>query len=84
MVDTFWELVGYVKRSPNRVKALELLATATMPSELGRKMKISLTHASKIVRELHSKKLVVCLNEKLKIGRIYRIAEKGKKVLKEI
>lgn len=84
MTDTFWELVGYVKRSPNRIKALKLLETATMPSELDRKMKISLTHASKIVRELHSKKLVICLNEKLKLGRIYRITEKGKKVLKEI
>jgi len=84
MTGTFWELVGYVKRSPNRAKALGLFNSPTMPSELGKKMQISLTHASKIVRELHSKKLVVCLNEKLKLGRIYRLTPQGKKVLKEI
>ena len=83
MKDTFWELVGYVKRSPNRVKALGLLTAPTMPSELGREMKISLTHASKIIRELHSKELVSCLNESLKLGRIYRITNMGKKVLKD-
>lgn len=84
MQDTFWELVGYVKRSPNRLKALLLLDSPMMPSELGREMKISLTHASKVIRELHSKELVVCLNENLNIGRIYRITAKGKKILTEI
>lgn len=84
MEDTFWELVGYVKRSPNRIRALGLLTAPTMPSELDRDMKISLTHASKIIRELHSKKLIVCLNESLNIGRIYRITDTGKKVLKEV
>lgn len=83
MQDTFWDSVGYVKRSPNRLKALQLLDSPMMPSELGRAMKISLTHASKVIRELHSKDLVVCLNENLKLGRIYRTTAKGKKVLKE-
>lgn len=84
MEDTFWEQVGYVKRSPNRIKALSLLTAPIMPSELGREMKISLTHASKIIRELHSKKLVVCLNENLKLGRIYKITTQGKKVLNSL
>jgi len=84
MGDTFWDKVGYVKRSPNRTKALRLLESPTMPSELGREIKISLTHASKVVRELNSKKLIVCLNDKLKVGRIYKITSEGKKVLKEI
>ncbi|MEK6846378.1 MAG: hypothetical protein AABY26_06465 [Nanoarchaeota archaeon] len=55
-----------------------------MPSELGRAMKISLTHASKIIRELHSQKLIFCLNDELKVGRIYQITLSGKKVLKTI
>ena len=84
MTNTFWAVVGYVKRGPNRVKALGLLTTPLMPSELGREMNISLTHASKIIRELHSKRLVACLNETLKIGRIYRITGQGKKVLGEV
>jgi DNA-binding MarR family transcriptional regulator len=55
-----------------------------MPSELGKKMQISLTHASKIIRELNSKKLIQCLNNELKIGRIYRLTKEGHKVLKDI
>ena len=81
---TFWDLVGFVKRSKNRQKAIHLLLNPIMPSELGRTMKISLTHASKIVRELHSKKLIRCLNDKLKVGRIYHLTENGQKVLHEI
>ena len=81
MDDTLWELVGYVKRSKNRIEALELLKKPMLPSELGREMKLSLTHASKIIRELNSKRLIICLNENLKIGRIYRITTKGTTIL---
>jgi DNA-binding MarR family transcriptional regulator len=84
MNSTFWKQVGYVKRSTNRAKALELTLTPITPSELGRTMKISLTHASKIIRELHSQKLITCLNNELKVGRIYQITLTGKKVLKTI
>jgi predicted transcriptional regulator len=79
-----WELVGYVKRSKNRTKALSLLKFPTMPSELSKQMEISLTHGSKIIRELNSKKLIRCLNEKLKVGRIYELTDKGKKIMKQI
>lgn len=79
-----WNLVGYVKRSKNRLKALKLLDFPKMPTEVGKEMKISLTHASKIIRELNSKKLIHCLNENLKVGRIYQITDKGKRVRKQI
>lgn len=73
-----WELIGFVRRSENRQKALKLLEEPLMPTELGKKMNISLTHASKIIRELYKKGLVDCLNDKLKVGRIYRISKRGK------
>ncbi len=81
MKDIDWNLVGFVKRSENRIRALELLKSPFMPSELGEEMKVSLTHASKIIRELYAKKLVECLNEELKVGRLYVISKKGKKVM---
>jgi len=77
-----WEAVGYVKRSKNRIKALNNLKEPTMPSELAKEMKISLTHASKICRELYSQGLIECLNEKLKIGRLYRLTKKGEEILR--
>jgi len=83
MNNKFWELVGYIKRSPNRTQALELLINFTMPSELGKKIGISLTHASKIIRELNSKNMISCLNKNLKVGRIYVITFKGKEILQQ-
>ena len=76
-----WNDIGYIKRSRRRLKALEILAKPQMPSELAREMEISLTHASKICRELYRKKLVTCLNKSLTVGRIYRSTERGKKAL---
>jgi len=84
MSNTYWDLVGFVKRSKNRIKAMELLTNPLMPSEVGKKMQISLTHASKIVRELYKKSLVNCLNENLKVGRIYQLTKQGQKVLEEV
>ena len=76
-----WVLVGFVKRSKNRQRVLKLLEKPMMPSEVSKEIKVSLTHASKIIRELNKKKLIHCLNEKLKIGRIYQITNLGKKIL---
>jgi len=84
MTKTNWELIGYVKRSDNRLRALRLLQTPMMPSELGKEMKISLTHASKIVRELNSKKMISCLNKNLKVGRIYQITKVGKNTIEKV
>lgn len=84
MKDTKWVLIGFIKRSKNKQKAMELLFNPLMPSELGKKMSISLTHASKIIRELTAKGLIHCLNDELKTGRIYQLTNKGKKVLLEI
>ncbi|MBI3051032.1 MarR family transcriptional regulator [Candidatus Woesearchaeota archaeon] len=79
-----WALIGYIKRSKNRYRALEFLETPLIPSELGKKMEISLTHASKIIRELNEKKLISCLNEDLKVGRIYQITKQGKRIKKNL
>lgn len=53
-----------------------------MPSELSREMKISLTHASKIIRELNSKRIIHCLNEELKVGRLYQLTPLGQEIRK--
>ncbi len=84
MRNTYWNIVGYVKRSENRINALKLLEKPLMPSELSKRMNISLTHGSKIIRELNSKKIIKCLNEELKVGRIYDLTSLGKNIRKEV
>lgn len=79
-----WDAVVFIKRSKNRLSALKLLRNPLMPSELAKEMKISLTHGSKIVRELYKQGLVECLNNNVTVGRIYRITKKGSSVLSTI
>ena len=42
---------------------------------------MSLTHASKVVRELENKRLIKCLNEESKVGRIYKRTKEGDEIL---
>ena len=77
-----WKIAGWVTRGKQRRKVLKSLDSPMMPSDIARKHKISLAHASKIVRELASKKLVECINEELKLGRIYKRTNKGNKIVK--
>lgn len=79
-----WNTVSYIQRSKNRSKSLTLLEKPMMLSELSKEMEISLTYASKIVRELNSKSLVDSLTDDLKVGRIYRINIKCLKVCEQI
>ena len=76
-----WESAGYVLRSKNRPQVLELLKLPQNPSQIAKKLKISLTHASKTIRELNSKKLIKCLNEESNLGRIYQITKEGEEIL---
>ena len=77
-----WTLVAFVKRSKNRLEVLKILESPMTPSEIAKKLKISLTHASKIIRELNSKKLVKCLNEQDKLGRLYERVKEVETILK--
>ena len=81
MVDLNWDLVGFIKRSKNRQKVLTILETPLTPSDIAKRLKISLTHASQIVRELNSKKLIKCLNEDLSMGRIYQKTKEAKRIM---
>jgi len=76
-----WDLAGWILRSPNRVKVLKLFEIPLTPNIISKKANMSLTHASKIVRELAVKKLLVCLNEKAKLGRIYKRTKQGNQLI---
>jgi len=79
-----WNLAGWVIRSKNRPQILSLLTIPQTPAQISKKLKISLTHASKTIRELDSKKLIICLNNKSKLGRIYKITQQGEEILEHI
>lgn len=75
-----WKLTGWVLRSKNRPEVLKLLDIPLTPSQISKKLKLSLTHASKVARELEKRKLIECLNEENTMGRIYKRTEHGEKI----
>ena len=79
-----WEDVSFVIVSSYRVKVLELLEVPTTPSKLSEATNINITHVSRALAELESKKLIECLTPDVSKGRLYRITEYGREIQKAI
>ena len=80
-----WELIGYVKISPIRMKTLKSLKTEfLMPSEIARTTGLRTTQISNALSDLKEKNLVICMNETAKKGRIYQNTPLGLEILKRI
>ena len=77
--------ISLLKNSEYRKKILESLSNANYltPSEISENTKIRLNHVSNFLKDLKDNKLIICLNEEDKRGRLYQISELGKKVVKE-
>ena len=77
--------ISLLKNSEYRKKILESLSNANYltPSEISENTKIRLNHVSNFLKDLKDNKLVICLNEGEKRGRLYQITDLGKRVVKE-
>ncbi len=79
-----WNTAGWIIRSENRITVLTRLYIPLTPSHIAKKLQMSITHASKIIRELEKKGLIICLNDKDKRGRIYKRTKNGNEILKYV
>jgi len=77
--------ISIIKNSEYRKKILLSLAEVSYltPSEISEKTKLRLNHVSNFLRDLKDNKLIICLNDEDKRGRLYKITELGKRVIKE-
>jgi predicted transcriptional regulator len=77
--------ISLLKNSNYRTKILEVLSKYNYltPSELSTKTEIRLNHISNFLRDLKDNKLVHCLNDDDKRGRLYQITKLGKDVVEE-
>jgi len=79
------DLVGalsFIKSSAHRQKILESLSsTIKTPSEIAKETDMRLNHTSMYLGELKKKRLIICLNEGSRKGRLYQITGLGKRVL---
>lgn len=79
----FFYLLGFVKISKLRLKTLEAIGTGTlMPSEISSKTDMRTSQVSNALSDMKGKGLVVCINENVRKGRLYRCTPSGLEVLK--
>ena len=78
-----WEIIGFIKVSPSRYKPIKSLSgnDYKMPSEIAKETNLRPTQVSGALNDLKSKKLVICLNENAKKGRLYKTTKLGLKIL---
>jgi len=77
--------ISIIKNSEYRKKILLSLVDVNYltPSEISEKTKLRLNHISNFLKDLKDNKLIICLNDDEKRGRLYQITELGKRVAKE-
>ena len=76
------EEINYVKRSQYRLRVMKSLdGKVKMPSEIAEDAKIYQNHISHTLRQLKEHELIECINPEVKRGRLYRLTEKGEKLV---
>lgn len=81
----FYKILGYVKISPYRTNTLKNIGKdLKMPSEIAKDLHINTSQVSAALSDLKDKNLVVCVNEEVRKGRLYKCTELGLKLLGEL
>lgn len=76
------ETLKYVKRSSYRVRTLNAIGRdVKMPMEIAHDSGILPNHISNVLRELKEKNLVICLNPRIRKGRLYKLSQDGLEIL---
>lgn len=90
MDDEDWRVLSAVNRSKYRKQALKYLHTVDeprTPTEIARKVDVSMNHVSRALREMNDRELVEVVNPDAPYDRRYRATDRGDTIatkLKEI
>ena len=77
--------MSYVQISKYRTKVVKTLDGETkIPAQIARDSDIRPNHISKVLSELKSHELVECINPEARKGRLYRLTDKGNKLVKNL
>lgn len=79
------EEIDYVNRSQYRLKVMKSLdGEVKIPSEIAKDAEIFQNHISNTLGQLKEHKLIECINPEVKRGRLYRLTDKGERIIKKI
>ena len=77
--------ISLLKSSEYRLKIIKAIGKDTLtPSEIANKIEIRLNHVSMFLKELKENKLVKCLNEDTRKGRLYELTELGENAINKL
>ena len=77
--------IEYVKRSGYKTKVLKSLEKGVkIPSGIAKDTEILTNHISAVLKQLKDYELVECINPEVRKGRLYRLTDKGRKVLEKL
>lgn len=80
-----YKILGYVKISPYRTNTLKSLGDdLKMPSEIAKENNMKTSQISTALSDLKNKNLVICVNEEVRKGRLYKCTDLGKGILKRL
>lgn len=87
MEEEDWSVLSEVKRSTYRRKALAYLfdiGEPRTPTEIGKKIEVSMNHVSRALREMADRDLVEVINPEAAYDRRYRITDRGRRILTKV
>lgn len=77
--------VRYVEMSGYRTKVLKSLEKGVkIPSGIAKDTEILTNHISVVLKQLKDYELVECINPEVRKGRLYRLTDKGRKVVEKL
>ncbi len=75
-------ILGYVKISPYRTNTLKSLGgELKMPSEIAKDIGIKTSQVSSALSDLKNQDLVICINEEVRKGRLYKCTDLGLEII---
>ena len=80
-----YELLGYVKVSFYRNETLKSITNdLKMPSQIAKEINVNTSQVSSALSDLKKKNLVICVNEEVRKGRLYKCTDLGKELVKRL
>ena len=83
--DEMLKEVGYIQVSTYRTKVMKSLdGEVKIPSQIAKDTDIMQNHMSATLKQLKEHELVECINPEVRKGRLYRLTDKGEKIVNNL
>lgn len=75
---------SWIVRGKQRRAVIKCMDEVRIPTQISKECGLSLNHTSRVLREFEKRGLAKCLTPKEKVGRLYKLLERGDKVRQKL